>query len=770
MKQYLDTLNKAFPSYFEAENALFIQQTNEWDPLFKEDESVFYRALFYIIQQFLKSDRKQLFIRIPATDLGYSEKNQELNFNRLQCLMSDILYLSTSEEIKRGIECPNLNDTEIGDYYYNYREKIFWEIQSSRNDGGPRPHFKELKRDNENGGWRFQTSKSFTTREVRERFSRSQDKMIKVSVGNEAWVPRKFPQMVDQIETYLSLAPIANYKRGILVGYNQNNWGCRPINSSLFPANVIFFNRYERIQTSSSDIVVFVGDKKYLNFRRELYNSIALGKVKKIVYVGTEIFDGFEDREDAAIYSFSYRELFSYFAKGRFPEIIPHILPFDWLMERISEFNGILPERLPEEDKRRITKVAIFPLLKIDGLTEIDTSFLNNFLENECDFLLNPKERDSIVTWLNSLHYDGSSPKRLEADEIIGTHNSCTIELPYKKKVSKFIKESNRQENLFVIDVVNNNSCYVDIVKYLLQNCCLGKYHLLSYVEMNSVFQFFKEEVNVYNDSYRGSLLNNLKFDLGVAGSETNVSNNLLDYYDPREDNLNSLFLTSDRQVQQTKYSCTFEDGSSFDVDGDVIYHSGTMSIDEIYKEKEEMLPCDISYYKTPSNFQHLMEIYYNFPERKTVSSFSSLWKDKMRSLYSECQRREDKVRMSETFNIRLSKLQQICREGYTPLFPDEIERIAAKLAELDLITEEQSRMIRAANNVVNTHRKKAKELKYSLMQYKLYDRIEGVLKVILDNVAVRPIVEGEPEISAESIANDTIIENRLITINKLQR
>ena len=238
----------------------------------------------------------------------------------------------------------------------------------------------------------------------------------------------------------------------------------------------------------------------------------------------------------------------------------------------------------------------------------------------------------------------------------------------------------------------------------------------------------------------------------------------MLDYYDASSDDL-SLIFTPQQPVKHSTYTCSFDDCDETSVvDGDVIYYSETKSIDELYNNKEEYLPCTITYYKTPEDFQYLMEVYFNFPKGQNVESISRLWKCRMQEMLMNRFNGDVSV-MWEYFRfLKIDKLKQIVRGRYQPLFPDEIGQIATTLNKMGVINIDEMRLIRSADSVVGKHSAKAKDLKSSLIQYMLTGTANGFLNVLISN----GVAHGE-HWSADTIAKRIMITHTIkdIKLNK---
>ena len=373
---------------------------------------------------------------------------------------------------------------------------------------------------------------------------------------------------------------------------------------------------------------------------------------------------------------------------------------------------------------------------------------------------LSPDEIDTIIDWVSKVSFYGRSPKELEDQRITSDKQKFYISPieSYKDRLNSHLKNTNSNRQVYIIDALVNDKRYIDIIKSLLERGCRGTFYVLSYFELPYLKRFFEEEVSIYKNEVRSMYLD-VAFDLIIA--ESPVSNNLLDYYDATSDDL-SLIFTPQQPVKHLTYTCSFLDCVETSVvDGDVIYYSETKSIDELYNNKEEYLPCTITYYKTPADFQYLMEVYFNFPKGQNVESYSLLWKCRMQELLKSKYNGNVAIMWNDFRFLKIEKLKAIVRGTYKNRFPDEIGQIASTLNKMGVISIDEMRLIRSADSVVGKHSAKAKDLKSSLIQYILTGTINGFLNTLISN----GVAHGE-QWSADTIAKRIMHTH---TVNRIE-
>ncbi len=746
MQKLLDNLKNAFPSYHEEVNKAFRENTHKWEKLFIDYATPdIFRGLLFIVKTFLNNDKKQLFIQFPTDRLGRFDSDHKENRKKIQELFTDLLFLSSKSDWQPQLNCPEINNTKIGEFYYSANK--VWEIKESGNDGQPRPS----SIDGHGPG---------RTPEARRLFNESRAEGIRL-LSTEI-PPRKIKSWVERINLYRDLPSIADYGRCTLVGTNQY-WPTQPIGVDAIYCPIKFITDFEQASEECCDILVFLWDRKYMDYEREINNLIVEGKVKKVIFIGSRIFDGYKEDEANSVYSFTFRELFSYyFGVGGFPNIIFNKITFPKLDEGIKELLSLIPESLDDISKKRVLRYALYPFLRMEH-NEPDPDKFNNYLWENFE-ILSADEIEKLVFWVRDASFGGTSPKRIADSRIISTKEKfyiCPSE-SYKDRLNSCLKERNSKKKVYIIDALINSQDYVDITKTLLEKGCLGTYQILSYFELPILEKFFSDEINVYNEDERSKLLG---INLEVINKDATVSSNLLDYYDASLDDLSAIFTNTTQQGRFQTYTCNFSDISEQDIiDGDIICCSEIISIDELYEKKYDFLPCKITYYKSPSNFQHLMEVYFNFPNGRNVEYFASLWKEHMRRLLKDKYNNNAEDMHKDFRFLKIEKLKSITRPAYRSNFPEEIGKITSELNKQGCITEDEARLIRAANSVVGKHSSKAKELKSSLLKYKLTGAVEPFLKQLITNANSRDEVVDVESIASEAMITRTITE---ITLNR---
>lgn len=747
MQQLIDYLSRSFPKYHEELNRYYRTETSDWRRLFTGAyDSDIFRAIFHILKVFINGDKRQLFIQFPTDKIGRVDDEQKANRLRIQESVADFLCLASKRGWEGILSCPDVDSTTVGEFYYSKDSLGYlWEIKRSERYG---------ILPSRQGSW-------MKTLDARKLFNESRRKCVRLSLTSTAEIPRRIDEWVDRVNLYRELPEVCSATKCILVGANQS-WKCQPINTGVFESPITFVSDFARVSNQECDVLVLLWEKKYLTYWRDISNAVMEGRIKKVVYLGTEIFEEFKDDPSHLFFPFTYRELYAYFNDGLgklpFPRFEFRKVPFPSLEKKVSELEHVIPQRLDDSDKRRIIRFSLYPFLCLHySVLQIDR--LRRYLWDNFQ-AMSPDEIDAVIEWVSTVSFSGRSPKEKEDYSIITKKNKFYISPleSYKDRLNSSLKTSNSNKQVYVIDALVNDRRYVDIVKSLLERGCRGSVYILSYFDLPYLKNFFEEEVRIYTGNDRAAFTS-VAFDrIAVTPSSTPTS--LLDFYDGSADDLSQVFAPQQPVSHQT-FICSFKniDEKSI-VDGDVIYQSGTKTIDEIYSNQEEYLPCVITYYRKPEDFQHLMEVYFDFPQGENVEFFSRLWKLRMQELLKN--HYDGNVeRMWVDFRfMRLDKLKKIVRNRYFPLFPDEIRQIVLALKKADVISDDEVKFIRSSNAVVAQHSTKAKELKNALIQYKL----TGTVDAFLQQLIMHGAAHGE-EWTAELLANRIMITQTLVAI-----
>lgn len=752
MQTLLNNLKNGFPGYHDRVNQIFRKNTREWDILFGSEDPDIFRGVLFIIKKFLEADdKRRLFIRFPSERIGRSNESKKNNITRLECLIADVLYLATKPSWEKEVACPSISDAKIGDAFFSdYLDGTVWVIKESKVDGAPRPSAQD---------------KGFRTTEARQLFDELRSQSIRILDGWQDISMRRLASYAKQINLYRSLPDLAGYSSSILVGFNPSDWGNRPVNVELFPPTVRMTSNFDKLNGQPCDLLVFVGERKYRNYARDISNSIAGGFVKKVIMVGSDPLDGFGSEDYDMSFSFSFREMFTYFAGGRFPEIFFRKIHFEWLEKKLDQLVDLLPDFLEEYDRKRIVRATITPFLQID-MASTKANYLKKFLESDFAYTLSPEQIEQIVTWQNDNHYQKETPKQQTNRGIVSKGTKLVFSVPgdsYIRQVGDLVRNHNRPKNDVVIDALNDGKKIVEAIQVLLQNCCLGKYHILSYFELPSLLRFFNDEVKAYNDPQRVALLNE-HFSVQSTSADV-ISNNLLDYFDASSDELLSMIAGSSQALRQTEYLATLDSLDSevrVNLCGEVVLYNEIIQVEDLYTGKEDYLPCLITFYDKPENYQILMELYYNFPKGQTVADMSELWKRKMRGLFSDRYQGDLDAMQRDFLFMARSKLRSIVNGRYQSMFPDEIKRIAEKLLAMGVVSKNECAMIQAAPNVVEKNSNRAHELKRALLEYRVTGNLGGILKRIIDHSVAR----GEP-LTVQEIAEASLETRELWDIQK---
>lgn len=768
MKEIIKGLKESFQDYQEQVIKLFQDATAPWDNIFATYETPdICRGLFYIIQNFLDGDKTQLFIQLPTDELGKDDKTQKNNLSEIQEAITDFLFLVTKNTWAKRLSCPEIKDLKIGDYYYfpDYSWKghddYIWEIVDD--EGSPR-----LKCIDPRGKYRPRKS------DAKQVYLQHYRQGIKLTKDSET--SGNLHKIAEKIKIYKDAPAAARFEadKCILIGSKSAN---PLLIKDCIESPITTATNYAKLVDQSCDILVILWDRKYLNFEIEINNLIATKNVKKVILLGTEIFDGFKENAENMCFPFTYREIFSYYYnpqrdyKNRFPSIIFSKISFPYLHEEIERLNTYIPASFLKKDRQRILGLALRPFV-FKTYEEPNTDRLREILYNDYPALSNA-DIEKIIEWVETFPRTGNTPKEL-AHPTTSWDQTFYINptSAYKRELSRHLSgknedgtklkqsSANSNKQTYIIDAPLNVYKVVDCIKALLSRGAMGTYKILSYFDLPKLKDFFEAEIKAYKSADRSDLLK-IKFELETKRQNT-ISNNLLDYYnDDLTDEILFMGNTHRQSVQNQRFDCEFEGIPNIVTleNGPVVYFSNTIKIEDLHKYKNDYLPCKITYYQKPENFQQLMSWYYNFPRNQSVESYAKFWKEKLREMLI-VRYNDDIALMQKDFRfLSRTELQRITRPSYRSMFTHKIDSIANVMAKLKFITEEESKYIKAAHDIVGEYSINGQYLKASLIEYHLTGNIDEFLQTILDNASAKGATITANTLHSQCMFTETLIE-----------
>lgn len=750
MEHILNGLRDAFQNYQEKVIKLFQEKTEPWNGLFDTVSNPdICRGLFYIIKKFVDGDKTQLFIQLPTDELGQNDETQKKNRLEIQEILTDFLFLATKESWSEQFDCPNIEDANIGDFCY-FDNRV-WEIVRS-NDSAPRPKCLDAR-------------STFRTSVARDIYRTTRESGIRLLSNSGSLAEIK--KAANKINFYRAFPVTYNASQCILVGAKHSKQNPLLSCDNIYKP-VHFVTNFANIYNQNCDILVLLWDRKYLNFEVQINNLIASGQVKKVILLGTEIFDGFKENTENLWFPFTYREIFSYYSnplrqyRNRFPSIEFKKIAFPYLYQAIETLNSYIPEGFDKKDRQRILGLTLRPFLG-RKFEETDVDYLREILYNDYDALSN-EAIDNIISWVSNFNCTGRTPKE-EQNPTTAWNQTFDLDprTSYKRDLSRHLHDTNNNNQVYIIDAPLNVYKVVDCVKALLSRGALGKYLILSYFELPKLKEFFESEVKVYKSNDRFDILN-IKFEHELKKQHV-MSTNLLDYYnDDFTDDILSYGNEQRQNTQNQKFECKFENTPEDIIleNGFVIYFSNTIKVEDLYNNKIDYIPCKITYYQKPEDFQELMKLYYPIPPNESVESYAQFWKVKLRGMLQD-RYNGDLNSMHKDFKfLSITELRRITKSSYSSMFTHKIDSIANVMARHRIITAEESICIKAAHDIVGEYSINGQRLKASLIEYQLTGKIDSFLQELVSNASAKGV-----NISVDGLLAQCMVTKTLLDINK---
>ncbi len=558
-----------------------------------------------------------------------------------------------------------------------------------------------------------------------------------------------------------------------------------PINDNV-PVGSRYFDtiRYENsinsiMRADHTDIIVALGDRKYLNRRQEFRRRA----FKKIIYIGSEA-----PAVDIPVYSFSYRELYRYCAPTgcRFtePQMIRNI-DFPWMDDKLDELHKLLDNLSDTDDtltgdiKTRIIRLFRSRFSSID--------FCKKYWEEEkynveIDIDCASDTIDAIKEWCEQLEYDsGTNPKA----EVIAKLNPRP-DLVYDKYWRKHLVYDDRTQSFKKDSAISNR--YVSELKsllgennHILIDCAtyssgINDFPLYKAYKHLLKYHFYAHVTALYysrEDDYAKGLLWFLNKELDCYDSEmrhrygTAIDRNqITDEVETVSDQIFTLADFQDANDSQNRWSdsesrqtiVTFSDGREERIDGDVLVIDGdAIRRERIQKYKDEDFEgneVEILYYKTPDNFDQFMTAYFDFPEGADIKHFEDLWKNALRMYVSVGNRREMIEEICNETHIDKNKIRRYLNEKCSNKFLGsrrEMRRMCLFLSQKGSLPDSEITWVMAAKKAYDEYKPTGGRLKDEVLEAKrghiiqngILRRISTRLNVTVDDVVDRCLDSG---------------------------
>ena len=752
MQDFLNSIENNYSSYKNDVDGFYGQETNLWKDVFVGIEPVtspFYQAIFNVIRRFLNEEIKnddqtptQLFIQLPTEELGRSDKKQYTNRSFIHKVVSSALQYATAETLYKNTRSGEASQTKEGELYYSLENDMIWSISPSNWTEWrtyPRCVSKSIQR----------------TSDAVRLFNELKDSTIRICASpSTSSAIRSMRECFNKVLSYYekSLWFAKQYDSATIIGY-PGEWCNRGalIENEFIGNPVRFYRNFTKLGKKATDVLVLIGTRKYKNFSNQIRNNLAKQKYKKVIYIGSEKPFNVDDNPKNVTYSFSFRELFTYFY-GTYPKIKYYHLEYTWLSKQLLCLKKILENKHIDEEKHKsiLTYVAYnFIAYDFKSISSEDFEYTKNKLLEEYYV--------EVDEWFNNLKLPSNfkNPKVIKRFGIYAQTIPIFLVSHKKSIIKEFIKDGkNKHTNKIIIDVKSNSEKYLDVVKYLLTKGMFGEYNLFTYVDLPRIRDFFEKEKKVYNNPYRINLLDGLKY-TETELPHPKIDKKLEDYFD-----LNILdqilyervFSSSSSSIA---YTLKDKKGNKHrGITGDIIYGDNTMSLNDVIKEKEDMLPAELTYYINPPNFDELVELSHNLG--KDVERYAKLWKVRLRNYCNEKYDGDVNKMAKEKFPFMVSQLNDkyIDVSQSTVKFPDRTVSLAQKMLELEIINEEERNNIIAARKVNNQNSEFGRRLKEALFNYK----INGTKNELLNSI------EKNARENSRDINVDTIVQSALIT------
>ena len=491
------------------------------------------------------------------------------------------------------------------------------------------------------------------------------------------------------------------------------------------------------------DIIVVLGDRKYMNNGMPIIQRYRNTRAGKIIYIGTT------DVDVQDSYVFSIKELFHYCYDGELSRPTTIALPFEWLNQKKMELDQLLNNcsetdgTLTEDVQRKVSKRFLTLLRNADFSAEKLNEIKDYWdWENICDVFEDPDTCRSTIQavsdWFQNLQFDGINPKR----EYMNNHEESVSFSKYQS-IRDFIRHDVRDNRSIILDNLGFNERYDNRYSYILRYNILMRVTALYYegfeeYSQNSLNSFLNHGIWYMSTPFRESGITcidrRLLQDINHT-TETAQSRTLDDFlnFENNDDN-HPMYARNN-----TRYTVTFADRTTETIDGDIVIQEGDeYSIINIADlATREYRNMQITYYRNPDNFDQLIELGVDLPN-EDINRYSNLWKERFITHFNTFVNPDDAV----NYIHQHSGLPKNRIIGYSEengnLFireNDLMRRMCNYLVQQNLITQEDSDYILAARRAWGTRRDFGRNLKSHILRFFVNENYDSdLLRRLLDN------------------------------------
>ena len=492
---------------------------------------------------------------------------------------------------------------------------------------------------------------------------------------------------------------------------------------------VSFATKYNDVtgRNHNYDILVVFGDRKYMKSGMTIEQRYRNPNANKIIYIGTKEINTVQS------YAFSVRELCHYCYNGEFQRPNTVMLTFDWLNERKEELEALLrncaenDETLTEPVQKRTARKFLCQFQNADfdseKLTEIK-SFWD--CERIGDTFADPDTLESTINsvynWFQNLQFNEINPKR----EYMNNHSESDSFSRFQA-VKRFVRNDDESRSI-ILDNLGFHEKYDDryshILRYNVQmNVTALYYEGFEDYSLNCLNRFLDNYLWYTSTPFRESGITRVELNVQQQDARqveitTGLTlNDFLDY----EYNENNHPMYARNSIN---YYVEFTDRTQVNIDGNIVIcedgDNKIISIAELF-ESGNYEGKSITYYQTPDNLDTLIEEVTGLSFEE-INRYSILWKTKFKEHFNSlsAQRINAVERIHRNCNALSKNLIKIySTENYRSFIRNTkvMEQLCNYLHNNELISDEESRFIKAARRAFETRKGFGKNLKSEILK-----------------------------------------------------
>lgn len=525
---------------------------------------------------------------------------------------------------------------------------------------------------------------------------------------------------------------------------------------------VSFATKYNDVtgRNHNYDILVVFGDRKYMKSGMTIEQRYRNTNANKIIYIGTK------EINTGQSYAFSVRELYHYCYNGNFQRPNTVMLTFGWLNERKEELEALLSEcaerdeTLTEPVQKRTARKFLCQFQNADfdseKLTEIKTFW---DCERIGDTFADPDTLESTINsvynWFQNLQFNEINPKR----EYMNNHPESDSFSRFQA-VKRCVRNDNESRSI-ILDNLGFHERYDDryshILRYNVQmNVTALYYEGFEEYSLNCLNRFLDNYLWYTSTPFRESGITRVELNVQQQDArqvEITTGLTLNDFLD--DDFLDYEYNENNHPMyarDSINYYVEFTDNTQVNIDGNIVVcgddgnENRKIGIAELF-ESGNCRGRSITYYRKPDNLDALISEVTGLSFEE-INRYSILWKTRFREHFNSLSAQrinavEHIHRNCRALSKNLIKIYSTENDRFFIRNKEVMKQLCNYLHKNELITEEESRFIKASRSAFETRKDFGKKLKSEILKLVEYSEYSSdFLNKLLNNHSREDLIQ----------------------------